>query len=308
MQPEITNSILAQLAVQALLDEVNLTPKPALVDQRGAGAHQDLSLPLMEDSARSLYTTFLKMATAAQRHQAIDRALRAEIGAIGRLGEQQMLERTQGVNTHRGAIWAMGLMVTATAWLCKVARLTDPCIPAHQNFSVLKVCAVAGQIARIEDPYLKNNTPTSLSHGQRVQQRYGLEGAKQQAQQGFPLISRLGWVQLQADRHRGVDEASARLNALLRMMTVMSDTCVVHRGGLLALQRMQHGAQQVLASGGCSTLSGKAALAQLENQLLAMNASPGGAADLLAVLLFIDAIAAGRAWKNKEESNGNITF
>jgi hypothetical protein len=43
---------------------------------------------------------------------------------------------------------------------------------------------------------------------------------------------------------------------------------------------MQQGAREVLAAGGCAS-PGRAALARLDAQMLAHNASPGGAADLL---------------------------
>ena len=106
---------LADFAVDALIAEVNLTPKPALVDRRGSGAHQDLTLELMERSAHSLHPMFVAMAQAAFQHRSCSLALREAIGEIGRVGEATMLDTTNGVNTHRGAIWALGLMVTAAA-------------------------------------------------------------------------------------------------------------------------------------------------------------------------------------------------
>ena len=57
--------VLADLAVAALQDEALLTPKPALVDARGPGAHADLTLDLMLRSAQSLHGTFDLLARAA---------------------------------------------------------------------------------------------------------------------------------------------------------------------------------------------------------------------------------------------------
>lgn len=99
---------LADLAVTALVDEAELSPKPALVDRRGQGAHQDLSLGLMLTSAQALRPCFQAMAEAAKLGlPAAD--LRRLIGRLGRDGEAAMLSVTGGVNTHRGAIWALGL-------------------------------------------------------------------------------------------------------------------------------------------------------------------------------------------------------
>ena len=106
---------LADLAVDALIDEADLSPKPALVDRRGNGAHTDLHLGLMHASALSLWPAFKEMAEAAVEIGEVDSTLREAIGRIGREGEQAMLATTNGVNTHRGAIWALGLLVTAAA-------------------------------------------------------------------------------------------------------------------------------------------------------------------------------------------------
>ena len=54
LQPQLSLSLgdwLADLAVDALIDEADLSPKPGLVDRRGSGAHTDLHLGLMHASA-----------------------------------------------------------------------------------------------------------------------------------------------------------------------------------------------------------------------------------------------------------------
>ncbi|HCC7676919.1 TPA: triphosphoribosyl-dephospho-CoA synthase, partial [Klebsiella pneumoniae] len=101
-------SWLAHTASACLIDEARLSPKPGLVDSRGNGAHQDLNLALMERSARSLQPTFHALAEQSWRRPA-DIALRETVGRLGREGEAQMMLATGGVNTHRGAIWALGL-------------------------------------------------------------------------------------------------------------------------------------------------------------------------------------------------------
>nr|GFC09455.1 hypothetical protein [Tanacetum cinerariifolium] len=106
---------LADLAVDALIDEADLSPKPALVDRRSSGAHKDLHLGLMHASALSLWPAFKEMAEATIEIGEIGQPLREAIGRIGRDGEVAMMRTTQGVNTHRGAIWALGLLVTAAA-------------------------------------------------------------------------------------------------------------------------------------------------------------------------------------------------
>uniref|UniRef100_UPI0015D59268 triphosphoribosyl-dephospho-CoA synthase n=1 Tax=Klebsiella variicola TaxID=244366 RepID=UPI0015D59268 len=103
-------SWLAHTASACLIDEARLSPKPGLVDSRGNGAHQDLNLDLMERSARSLQPTFHALAQQSWQRPA-DIALRETVGRLGREGEAQMMMATGGVNTHRGATWALGLLV-----------------------------------------------------------------------------------------------------------------------------------------------------------------------------------------------------
>ncbi|PLL17613.1 triphosphoribosyl-dephospho-CoA synthase MdcB, partial [Klebsiella michiganensis] len=107
-----------------------------------------------------------------------------------------------------------------------------------------------------------------------------------------PHITTLALPQLLRSRAAGASEDQARLDALMAIMTSLSDTCVLSRAGMAGLEAMRQGAGEVLAAGGCSTARGRAALARLDVQMLAQNASPGGAADLLAATLFLDRVSA----------------
>jgi triphosphoribosyl-dephospho-CoA synthase len=264
---------LADLAVDALIDEADLSPKPALVDRRGNGAHTDLHLGLMHASALSLWSAFKEMAEAAIEFGEIGLPLREAVGRIGREGEQAMLDTTGGVNAHRGAIWALGLLVTAVA--------LDPRSTAASSVSIR-----AARLALLDD----RHAPRPLSHGAQVAQRYGARGAREEAQLGFPAVMQRALPQLRRSRAAGHGEQNARLDALLAIMTNLSDTCVLYRAGEEGLNTMQLGARAVLDAGGSASLGGRRRLHELDQQLIALNASPGGAADLLAACLFIDRI------------------
>ena len=264
---------LARTATQCLIDEARLSPKPGLVDSRGNGAHHDLSLALMERSAHSLTSTFQALALQSWQRPA-DIALRQTVGRLGREGEQQMMAATGGVNTHRGAIWALGLLVSAVAMLGGEGQSQA-------------IADAAAALARLPDGF----APKSFSKGLRASRRWQVPGAREEAQCGFPHITRLALPQLQHSRARGASEPQAQLDALMAIMTSLSDTCVLSRAGMSGLQTMQQGAREVLAAGGCASVAGRAALARLDAQMLAHNASPGGAADLLAATLFLDRVA-----------------
>lgn len=270
---------LADLAVDALIDEADLSPKPALVDRRGNGAHSDLHLGLMHASALALWPAFKEMAEAALAFGEVGLPLREALGRIGREGEQAMLTTTGGVNTHRGAIWALGLLVAAAAL-------------APQSTAAGSVALRAARLALLEDRY----APRPLSHGAQVAIRYGVRGAREEAQQGFPAVLQRGLPQLKRSRARGHGEQNARLDALLAIMSQLADTCVLYRAGEQGLQAMQQGAQAVLDAGGSASLAGRRRLHELDLQLLTLNASPGGAADLLAASLLLDRIESADAF------------
>lgn len=275
VQPLSFPDFLADLAVEALIDEADLSPKPGLVDRRGSGAHTDLHLGLMHASALSLWPTFGAMAEAAQVTAQVCPFLREALGRIGREGEEEMLRVTGGVNTHRGAIWALGL-------LCAAAAL-DPSTLGPQA-----VADRAAALARLSDAFAP---PGNDSHGAQVRRLYGVRGAREEAQLGFPAVVQLALPQLQRSRAEGAGEQNARLDALLAIMTTLNDTCVLYRAGIDGLHCMQQGARAVLEAGGSGSLAGRRALRQLEHDMLRLRASPGGAADLLAATLMLDRLA-----------------
>jgi triphosphoribosyl-dephospho-CoA synthase len=272
---------LAERAVNALIAEALLTPKPALVDQRGPGAHRDLDLARLLRSARALRGSFHGMALAAA-HGACGVALREQLGALGRGGERHMLRATGGSNAHRGAIWVLGLLVAAVAL-------------APQR-SVRAAAALAARLARLPD----RHAPKLESNGARVCRRFGVSGARGEAQAGFPHVLEVGLPALRRARASGSEERWARLDALMAIMASLEDTCLLHRGGRDALETAQHGARRVLWLGGTASDAGRAALFELDAQLKRRDASPGGCADLLAACLFLDDVhtaAQGTLWK-----------
>ena len=264
--------VVAELAVRALVEEAELTPKPALVDRRGGGAHDDMDLDMLRCSAYALRPTFGALADRAHRC-APSRRLREELAAIGRRGEGAMFAVTGGVNTHRGAIWTLGLLTAAAAM-------------APPETSPVDITAIAGRVAAFPDRY----APTEASHGYLVTRRYGVAGARGEARRGFPHVVGVALPALRTARGEGRPEELARLDALVALIASVDDTCLMHRGGRAALRDAQTGARAVLAAGGTTTAAGRHALRSLEAALLRHNASPGGSADLLAAALFLDAL------------------
>lgn len=263
---------LADRAVTALIEEAELTPKPGLVDRASTGSHSDMDITVMLKSAYALRTAFRDMASAAYR-QKPSQKLREELARIGRRGEEDMLRVTGGVNTHKGAIWALGLLISGTAML------------AH-GAAAEKIAKTAGLLARFDDRW----TPSIETNGARVQKRFGTAGAREEARRGFPHVTQIALPTLWQARKKGVPETAARLDALVMLIGHLDDTCILHRGGEEALFAAKMAARAVIEAGGTSTENGLHLLRRLDEVLLAHGASPGGSADLLAAAIFLDSV------------------
>ncbi|SDH66942.1 triphosphoribosyl-dephospho-CoA synthase [Alteribacillus persepolensis] len=262
---------LAEAAVNALIEEAALTPKPGLVDKNNSGAHTDLDFDLMVTSAVSLKDTFKSIAQFAFQHP-INQSLREEIAAIGRVGEENMLAATGGVNTHKGAIWALGLLTAAAASL------------NSNKMSAESITRAAGTLAQLRD----RKAAYQETNGTRVKRRYGTRGAKEEAQLGFPHVTQFALPVLYKKRQKHIQEEEARLDALLAVMSSLDDSCLLHRGGMEALQITKQQSRAILKAGGVSAAEGYVQLQELDEALIKRNASPGGSADMLAAALLID--------------------
>lgn len=290
----------AAMATQALLDEVEAGPKPGLVDRFGPGIHSDMDITTFRRSATVLRPWFYRMAATGQRVAAgqqsaagkcsgrhappsaspgCEPSARLDPGALVRLGvaaEAAMMAATGGINTHRGAIWTLGLLSVAAG----VARGDSI---AASSVSAERLCAEAGHIARgIRS--LASHAELEDSNGQRARQRYGARGARDEAAAGFPSIL----AALPAARALATADNDTRVvTVLLTILAEVDDTCVMHRGGPAAMKSLREGARAILAEGGPGSPAGRPLYRDLCRYCLDAGVSPGGAADLTAATLFL---------------------
>ena len=256
---------IAELAVNALIQEVKLTPKPGLVDRLDNGSHDDLTVDLMVKSATTLQRTFERIAYASFGRD-ISQSLREEIALIGREGEHQMFAATNGVNTHKGAIWALGLITSAFA--SNYGKLN--------SYEVLKT---AGEIASYQDRQYADKIKTN---GNVVQQKYGIRGAREEAENGFPSLYNYALPVFEKNIDQGKPLESTLHLTLLHLMMHVDDTCVLHRAGKKGLHFAQKESEKILDLGVTEER-----LLLLNEQFIDKNISPGGCADLLAATIFL---------------------
>ena len=262
----------ARLACQALLYEVNITPKPGLVDRINSGSHRDMDIFTFARSTPALQPYFTRCAgigydTADLPAPDTFRALRGP----GRLAEGDMLHATGGVNTHKGAIFSLGLLCAAAGRLRGESR-DDP-------EALLEVCA-AMTAGLTEADFAGLTLESARTAGQKLFARYGVAGVRGEAEAGFPLARRCGLVKLEEGLAAGLSENDAGRAALVAIMARNTDTNVLHRGGPEGQRRTAARAAALLEE---QPFPDEAAMRAFDEALTAENISPGGSADLLAL-------------------------
>ena len=256
---------IGELACRALLYEACTTPKPGLVDRCNSGSHQDMDLFTFMAGAAALQPYFTRCAAIGQQTaQETPEKTFVALRSAGRLAEGEMLRATGGVNTHKGAVFIMGVVCAALGRLGRESWCDTP--------QILRHCAAMTAGVTQE---LKQAVHTA---GERFYRDHGLRGIRGEAEDGFPAVERAGFPTLERALSEGKSPEQAGCEALLALMSVCEDTALVHRVGLDGWQRIKAQAAELLCRGVT-----RSALEQLDREMIARNASPGGSADLLAL-------------------------
>lgn len=270
------------LAWRAMLTEVNLSPKPGLVDRLNCGAHKDMSLTDFHRSALAIqawlprFIEFGACCAQLPAHEVLN-----GLRPLGMACEADMFRATAGVNTHKGSIFSLGLLCAA------IGRLHQQ----NQCITPERICTIAATFCRgLTERELRNNNP-QLTAGQRLYQQLGLTGARGEAEAGYPLVIRHALPHYRALLAKGRDPELALLDTLLLLISLNGDTNVASRGGAEGLRWIQQRASTLLRSGGIRSSRDIDALQQFDQQCIERNLSPGGSADLLIVTWFLAQIS-----------------
>ncbi len=263
--------------------ELETTPKPGLVDLRDCGAHDDMNPVLFRASIDAIEPLLHRMAREA-RGRLPSPGLFEELRGIGREAEQAMFSATCGINTHKGQIFVLTLLIAA------VCSARDRSAGGMQE-AVRRM--TAGMVERELLDALRSRLP--VSHGEHLYLRFGAAGVRGEAEAGFPSIFRVGLPVYRRLLRTGLSRNDAAAQTLLHIMCGVEDTTVLHRGGREALAFVRRRSRQALSLGGVRTAQGRRYLDRMNRAFIRRGISPGGAADLLAGTLFIHrAISGGR--------------
>lgn len=266
---------IAALAVESLLEEVNITPKPGLVDRQNSGSHRDMDLGTFTASANALRSYFRECAalgqeTAASTPEETFPLLRQ----AGLRAEKAMYRATGGVNTHKGAIFTMGILCGC------MGRLWTPESPAGELPRLLAEAARMGEeTVRLDFP-----NSTGATAGERLYRSRGIRGIRGEVAAGLPAVMTWGLPVLRACLAEGYSRNDAGAITLIHLAAHVEDTNLFHRGGQEGADWAREAAKELLPRPSIAQIEA------LDQVYTARNLSPGGCADLLAVTCFLDKV------------------
>ena len=292
--------IIAHLATQALQAELDTTPKPGLVDKDNNGAHRDMDYALMQLSINTLHPYFVRLAFLGFADTLPSHTVIRDAGIEA---EKAMLAATNGVNTHKGALFSMGLAVVAAAYEEKKAAANKEERGKEREEEYLSSLQLTIKALAASFP------DTSGTHGSKAKQLSNgtttIKGALDNAREGYEKLF-AEWLPFYNERRKSHD-AHALHKTLLRIMCDLDDTNVIYRTNVATAEEVKQEARALLASFEeayaaedkekcASAIEEKCASAELlalkdmDRRYTERNISPGGAADMLSLTVFIGSI------------------
>ena len=270
----LSPAAIGRAATLALHDELSLAPKPGLVTLADSGSHDDMDAHTFMRSLFALRHYFGDIAEAGFRG--------ADFAVLERCGidaEARMLAATGGINTHRGAIFMLGLLCASAG--AAVRERGSVSHPAQLRDVLMRRW---GEALR-----RRSQRPPRLPGGLAAR-RHGLRSASEEAARGFPVLFETAVPALGAALRRGLTPQQARLDTLFHVMSVLDDSNLAHRGGLAGLHHARRTARQYLDQGGAAQAGGIRKAEAIAADFVARRLSPGGAADTLAAACWMSRV------------------
>lgn len=264
------------MAVESLIEEVETTPKPGLVDLRNNGSHSDMNVNTFRDSAHSLTSYFVecvkigintKTSTPAETFN--------QLRSIGIEAEKTMYRTTRGINTHKGAIYSMGVLLGA------IGRTWTLSAPIADISTITKDAALL----------VKESVPADLKSangataGERLFIERGVKGIRGEVESGFLSVTTTSLPAYENALIKGLTPNDAGVYSLLKLISMIDDTNIYHRGGADGATFAKNYASKML-----SVEFDIKSIERMDDQFIERRLSPGGAADLLAITYFLHKI------------------
>ena len=274
--------IIGHLASMALQAELDTTPKPGLVDRNDNGAHCDMDHALMQRSIQALHPYFVRLAQLGFTDK---QPCHDEIVNIGIEAEREMFKATGGVNTHKGALFSIGLAAVALAGeaFCRITQAEGCGTMAYNDVNSKQIQSLSNSIASLARLF----PDTNGTHGSKAKANNILKGALDNAREGYTQLFK-AWLPFYIDRIAEGDNYALH-KTLLRIMCDLDDTNIVYRTSMETMQEVKTEARQMLDTSR-NIVNFEAALQAMNTDYIHRNISPGGSADMLSLVVFLSCV------------------
>lgn len=271
---------LAAAAHQAVIKEVLTTPKPGLVDACGSGCHEDMDCQMFMESAEAIAPFWKEQAFTGLRLVPPDEALPL-LKKTGSEAERAMFGATCGINTHKGLIYLMSLLLYGAGFVTASGG------GGAESAAAAGALSVRGSVAAELMPLAGALPGRALSNGEKLFLEHGVTGVRGEAEAAFPSVTRCGLPVLRHAIEAGASENDAGIAALLSIMLVCSDSNVIHRSGFDYWKNVYPSVVAEAQRRFDPLRPDYAPLHELERKFMPLRVSPGGAADLLSCTYFL---------------------
>lgn len=274
---EIISSKLSNLALKSIISEVSTYPSFGLVSPISSGAHNDMDYYTFLDSAFAIVPYLKKMAEKGYSYDSEENIFR-KIREVGQKSEEEMFKATKGINTHKGMIFLMGIVIAGVS-----KNIYD-----KKSFGNIQKI-IKSMVKDILDDFKKLDKKETLSHGEKLYKKYKFTGIRGQVSDGLDFIFNkilTEYKELKLEL-KGNDLYS---HTLLILMSEVEDSTIVYRHDIETLKKVHKDCKNLLNLGGMITDEGKKLALELELEYIDMHISPGGSADLLSIVIFLDEV------------------
>lgn len=268
------------LCIESMTYEVMAAPKPGLVDRFNNGAHDDMDVFTFINSIISLSDYFYEITKLGYEFNKEDyRMLMEDIRPLGIEAEKSMFKATNGVNTHKGLIFLMGIIAAASGNLYGKSHDIN-----LENLSII----IREMTRGITNELIINSDSKNLSYGERIFKEYQITGIRGEVEKGLVTVKNVSYPVFEKlmDNEK-VSLNTAMIHTLLHLMAKVDDINILGRHGMDKLNYVRKRAKHSLEFGGYLSQKGRKYVKYMDMDFINKNISPGGSADLLAVTILI---------------------
>lgn len=275
---------IAQSGVRSLLYEVLISPKPGLVDRFNNGSHHDMDMFTFIDAISALTPYFKKYLEVGVSHDGSPKELFQKSREVGYDAEMAMMEATNYINTHKGANFTFALVLCATGYLLKENKVAIP-FREEDTICLFDYVSLMSK-GLVSHDFSSLDKKEKLSYGEKLYLQYGISGIRGVAEEGYPVITQYVMPYLRNNLvSNHIHFEKIFLHALSLIMSEVEDTNLIHRGGMASYNEIKNRAKEIYLSNTPQTIT--ESFHTLDKELIDKHLSPGGAADLLSLSIFI---------------------